>query len=55
MVAYCFAGGFHRYEACRVSRSWLRDYYTSHDLEDLITVIDGCAKVIEEVLPPILH
>ena len=31
------------------------DYYASHDLEDLITVIDGREKIIEEVAVPILH
>jgi hypothetical protein len=26
-----------------------RDYYASHDLEDLITVIDGCEEIVQEV------
>ncbi len=25
------------------------DYYTSHDLEDIITLVDGCASIVEEV------
>ncbi|MEI8342923.1 MAG: hypothetical protein WCH43_15480 [Verrucomicrobiota bacterium] len=27
------------------------DFYASHDMEDIITLIDGCAAIIEEITP----